>query len=149
MFHQANLNTIGLDPIVVNGISQNLSLFQAWVETVIVEVVRLVSWPVISLKHDDIAAFFAQRMVRDNCGYSMRYESTNGIINAVVVSSLGSGTGIANVCKASIPVTFPGKVRSGDADGFVSEQIGGDPLTVWVDLKGSEVRIRLRDGVAW
>lgn len=149
MFHQANLNTIGLDPITVNGISQNLSLLQAWVETVLVEVIRLVSWPVISLKHDDIAASFAQRMARDNCGYSMRYESTNGIINAVVLSSLGNSTGFANVCKAAIPVTFPGKVVSGDVDGFVSEQIGGDPLTVWVNLKGSEVTIRLKDGLAW
>jgi len=138
-----------VSPIIVNGISQNLSLLQAWVETVLAEVTRLVNWPVISLKHDDIAAYFAQRMVRDNCGYSMRYESSNGMINAVVISSLGNGSGIGNVCKASIPVTFPGKVINEDVNGFVSEQVGGDPLTVWVNLKGYEVRIRLEDGVAW
>jgi hypothetical protein len=103
-----------------------------WVETVVAEVRRLVSWPVVSLKHDDIAAGFTQRVVRDACNYTMSWESESGVITGVTVSA----PHVNNTCGASIPVTFPGTVRGEDVKGYVSEQIGSDPLTVWVQLGG-------------
>lgn len=41
MFHQANLNYQTAPNTVINGVSQKLSIFQAWVETVTQEMVRL------------------------------------------------------------------------------------------------------------
>lgn len=54
MFHQANLRQSDREEIVINGVSAQLSIFQAWVETVVQEFVRLVDWPIITLKHDDV-----------------------------------------------------------------------------------------------
>lgn len=41
MFHQANLNYLTAPETVINGDSSQLSLFQAWVETVVSEMIRL------------------------------------------------------------------------------------------------------------
>jgi hypothetical protein len=41
MFHQANLNYQTAPLTTINGVTQKLSLLQAWVETVTQEVVRL------------------------------------------------------------------------------------------------------------
>lgn len=57
MFHQANLRQIDVDETVINGDSAKLSIFQAWVETVVQEFVRLADWPMITLKHDDVCCF--------------------------------------------------------------------------------------------
>lgn len=54
MFHQANLRWEGVDKTTLNGVLGQYSLFQMWVETVVAEVTRLVNWPIISLKHDDV-----------------------------------------------------------------------------------------------
>jgi hypothetical protein len=55
MFHQANLRQTDVQPVLVNGVSQKLSIFQAWVETQVVEFTRLVNWPMITLKHADVS----------------------------------------------------------------------------------------------
>lgn len=55
MFHQANLRWEGVGKNTVNGISGQYSLLQMWVETVVAEVTRLVTWPIITLKHDDVS----------------------------------------------------------------------------------------------
>jgi hypothetical protein len=41
MFHQANLNYVTAGTTTINGVSAKLSMFQAWVETVVQEMVRL------------------------------------------------------------------------------------------------------------
>lgn len=46
-----------------------------------------------------------------------------------------------NVCTALVPVTVPGKVTS--TQGFTTEQIGSDPLTIWVSMTGSPVTFTL------
>lgn len=55
MFHQANLRQTDVGSITINGQSAQLSLIEMWVETVVQEFVRLVNWPIISLKHDDVS----------------------------------------------------------------------------------------------
>lgn len=55
MFHQANLRNVGVDYIKVNGESKKISIFQAWVETQVQEFVRLVDWPIITVKHQDVS----------------------------------------------------------------------------------------------
>lgn len=52
-----------------------------------------------------------------------------------------------NTCEAPVPVTVPGSVK--DLKGFKSEQMGLDPLTVWVALNGSPVTLQLAESVPW
>lgn len=137
MFHQANLhNTGGVTSITINGVSAQISLFQAWVETNVQEFVRLVNWPLISQQHSDMSAGFAARAARDACGYSISWTVNAGQITGVTVSCNNG-----NTCNSPIPVTFPASPTS--TNGFTTEQIGSDPLTVWVSLTGSPVSFTL------
>lgn len=128
MFHQANLNYLTAPKTTINGVTAQLSLFQTWVETVFQEMARLTTWPMISLKHDDMAAGFASRMARDFCAPSLAFTTnpTAKTITGVTVTAIG------NTCSALIPVTVPGKVTS--TQGFTTEQIGSDPLTSKLSL---------------
>lgn len=90
-----------------------------------------VNWPIVNSKHDDLVQNFSDRNTRDKCNYALtyNYDTAGGAIASVTVSA-----GTAN-CAARIPVTFPGPVKSqGTA---TAEQIGSDPLTLWVKLVGS------------
>lgn len=143
MFHQANLRQTDVKLVTINGVSKRYSLIQMWVETVVQEMIRIVNWPIISLKHDDIATTFANRMARDNCGIGMTYlmDAEAQQITGVQVTSNG------NTCSAAIPVTLPGAVL--DTKGFETEQAGNDPLTVWVQMTGAPVTLTLQNPVAW
>lgn len=59
MFHQANLRQTDVAPITINGVTAKISLLQAWVEVQVQEFVRLVNWPLITQKHDDVSNFYA------------------------------------------------------------------------------------------
>lgn len=76
-------------------------------------------------------------MARDNYKPSMTYtlDSTGKSTTAVTVSTTG------NTCSAPIPVTFPGTVV--DQKGATPEQVGSDPLVLWVKLSGSPVTFTL------
>ncbi|KAK2595975.1 hypothetical protein N8I77_013487 [Diaporthe amygdali] len=141
MFHQANLRTTGdLGTTTINGVAYTIGIFQAWVETVVQEYVRLLEWPIISMQQVDFSANFANRMTRDACSYGLTYDITSGSITGVTVTASG------NTCGTSIPVTVPGSVT--DTQGFTTEQIGSDPLTIWVQLSGSPVSFTLSQPVA-
>ncbi|KAH8593992.1 hypothetical protein B0O99DRAFT_184431 [Bisporella sp. PMI_857] len=144
MFHQANLRQTDVDNTVVNGVSGKYSLLQMWVETVALEVARIVTWPIISLKHDDIATAFSNRMTRDSCNYVLSYiqDAATRTIKGVIVT-----TRDGNSCSVPVPVTVPGTVLNNP--GFATEQIGNDPLTVWVVLSGDPVMLALGTAVAW
>ncbi|KAF2760099.1 hypothetical protein EJ05DRAFT_498070 [Pseudovirgaria hyperparasitica] len=137
MFHQANLRQTDVANSVVNGVSAKRSLLQIWVEVVLGEMTKLVTWPIISTKHDDLVQSFLDRMARDQCNYGMtyNYDAAGTSIVSVTVSALVS------TCTARIPVTFPGPVQSqGSA---TPEQLGSDPLTLWVLLEGTEQTFQL------
>ncbi|OQE18920.1 hypothetical protein PENFLA_c020G00457 [Penicillium flavigenum] len=135
MFHQANLRNIDVDPITINGVSEKYSIMQAWVEVQVQEFVRLAEWPIITLTHQEMSASFLARFNRDKCGYSLSYATSNQKITAVTVSATG------NTCTEPIPVTFP--VAPTSTQGFATEQLGADPLTVWIKLTGSPVTFTL------
>jgi hypothetical protein len=143
MFHQANLNYVTAPAITINGVSSKLSLFQAWVENLIQEYIRIVSWPVISLKHDDMGVGFKNRMVRDGCAPSLTWtiDPTAKTITGVTLTTTN------NICAVTIPVTVPGTVTS--TQGFTTEQMGGDPLTIWVKMAGSAISFTLTTPVAF
>jgi hypothetical protein len=56
MFHQANLRTTN-NPgtATINGVPKTLGIFQAWVETIVNEFVRVFDWPMLSLKQIDVS----------------------------------------------------------------------------------------------
>ncbi|TVY49354.1 hypothetical protein LOCC1_G001017 [Lachnellula occidentalis] len=141
MFHQANLNYLTASETTINGVSTKYSMLQAWVETVAQELIRLVDWPIISMKHDDIATTFANRMARDACGASLtlNVDPTAQTITGVTLTTTG------NTCSTTIPVTVPGPVVS--TQGFVTEQIGSDPLTIWIQMSGLPVTFTLSTAI--
>jgi hypothetical protein len=94
----------------------------------------------ISLKHDDIAASFANRMARDACAPKLSFTTSGTTITAVTLTTNG------NTCGVPIPVTVPGTVTS--TQGFTTEQIGSDPLTIWVKMSGSPVTFTLSTPVS-
>ncbi|KAF7949836.1 uncharacterized protein EAE97_003345 [Botrytis byssoidea] len=137
MFHQANLRYKGAATYTINGVTAQRSLLMAWVETVTTEFVRLVDWPLITHKHDDLAAIFVNRMTRDSCGASLSYQldTTSSSITGFTLSAKG------NTCSTPLPVTIPGSVT--DTKGATVEQIGNDPTTLWVTLSGAPVSFTL------
>jgi len=138
MFHQANLRTASINSTLVNGSLQKLSLVQIWVETIVAEYQRLVTWPLISLKQDDLASSYKARMKRDKCKPKMTsiLSSDGNSVVAVVVTTK------QNTCSRPIPVTVPGTVVNLPA-GATTEQVGNDPLTVWVTMNGAPVTLTL------
>lgn len=138
MFHQPNLRQIDVDPVTINGKTQKLSLIQMWVETIMAEFSRIVTWPIITLKHDHIALAFQERYVRDHCRPYIQFttssvsggNSTNASITGFTVYATTS-----NACDVPIPVTIPSGVK--DTLGNRIEQIGTDPATLWVKLDGT------------
>ncbi|KAN0071986.1 hypothetical protein V8E54_009715 [Elaphomyces granulatus] len=142
MFHQANLRNTGVPSVTINGVTAQLSLFQSWAETIVQEFVRLVDWPLISQKHGDMSTAFAARAARDACGYSISWTVDADQITGVTVSSNNGST-----CNSPIPVTFP--VSPTSTLGFPTEQIGNDPLTVWVSLTGNPVSMTLSTPISF
>jgi hypothetical protein len=142
MFHQANMRVEGLAPITVNGVTSNMSIFQAWVEVVVQEFTRLVNWPLVTLKQDDLATSFRNRQARDACGASMQYTISNNKITAL---TLGASTG--NSCSARIPITIPAGNTVTATQGSTSEKLGADPQTYWVQLSGAAKTFTLSSAV--
>lgn len=54
MFHQANLRNANSASITVGSSTGRYSIFQAWVETVVQELSRLVTWPIVSTTHQQV-----------------------------------------------------------------------------------------------
>ncbi|KAJ9624033.1 hypothetical protein H2203_005480 [Taxawa tesnikishii (nom. ined.)] len=142
MFHQANLRQSDVPSSTVGTQTGKLSLITIWVETVVQEMMRLTTWPIISLKHDDIATAFTNRMTLDNCkpNLSYTYSADGKSITGVTVTATN------NQCSVPVPVTFPSKATTSAVT--TSEQYGTDPLTVFVTLKGSPVTFTLSTPVA-
>ncbi|KAL3424693.1 hypothetical protein PVAG01_03974 [Phlyctema vagabunda] len=143
MFHQANMNYVTAGSTTINGVTQKLSMVEAWVETVVQEMMRLTTWPIITLKHDDIATAFAGRVVRDNCVPKLTWK-----VDPVTRSITGlTLTTNGNTCANAIPVTVPGPVTS--TAGHTTEKLGSDPLTIWVKMTGSPVTFTLSNPIAY
>ncbi|KAI9049443.1 hypothetical protein LZ554_006475 [Drepanopeziza brunnea f. sp. 'monogermtubi'] len=142
MFHQANLRQGDTATYTVGGLTGQLSLYQILVETVLQEMTRLTTWPIVTKKHDDIGTAFIDRMTRDKClpSLSYIYSASNTHITGVTLSA-----STTNSCSVPIPVQFPGPatVASPSSAVFTDEQLGSDPLTRWTTLSGSPVTYTL------
>ncbi|KAM7217685.1 hypothetical protein V8F06_006940 [Rhypophila decipiens] len=130
MFHQANLRQIDMPDFTVGSVTGKMSLVQIWVETVVQELVRLTNWPIVTLKHDDLAKVFIDRKTRDLCNPKGSYKITSsGTITGLVL------TANSNSCGVPIPVTAPGS-SSVSSGGSTLDQVGTEPPIRWVTLNG-------------
>ncbi|KAF3937723.1 hypothetical protein ABW19_dt0202882 [Dactylella cylindrospora] len=139
MFHQANMRTEGLTlnvSIAGTSLSAKYSLLQMWTETMVNELQRIINWPILTLKHDDLSTAYKNRMIRDQCDPQVAQIVNKGKVTSVIVST-PSGS-----CSAEVPVTVPGGVRESGSNIRV-EQIGADSPTIWVKLNGQPVTLTL------
>jgi hypothetical protein len=139
MFHQANLRQADQPTVTVGAKTGRMSLVQIWVEAVIQEMTRLTDWPIQSLKHDDVAQVFIDRMALDGCNPRLTW-NLNDDGSQIVGATLTTDD---NTCSVPVPVTLPGSaVVSG---GSVSpDLVGSEPLILWAEMKSNEVRFQLR-----
>ncbi|KAI8474659.1 MAG: hypothetical protein J3K34DRAFT_465487 [Monoraphidium minutum] len=98
MMHQANLARF-----------DGISLLQRWTQQVAAEFNRFATWPVTSLKLDDLKAAFEDRQARDACALSYALDvSPTGAVDGVVVTSAAPPGG---TCAA--PLLLPGGPSAG------------------------------------
>jgi hypothetical protein len=144
MFHQANLRQSDMETITVGTETGKMSLVMAWVETVAQEMYRLTDWPITSLKHDDIAQYFIDRMALDDCKPKLayRYADNGETIESVTVSTEG------NTCSVPVPVTIPAGSASASGGSSRADKVGSEPTIVWVTMGGSPVTLSLSQSVS-
>jgi hypothetical protein len=83
--HQANL-------AILDGSGKSLSM--RWVDAVVAEFGKYASWPLTSLKLDDLRAAFLARQARDACALSYALQvGANGTVTAVTVTSGAAADG--------------------------------------------------------
>ncbi|KAK6516527.1 hypothetical protein TWF506_006433 [Arthrobotrys conoides] len=107
---------------------------QANLRCVLNEFVQYVNWPIITKKHDDMATAFINRMARDQCQYNI---SWNTATDQKSITGFNVGCQTENKCSVPIPVTIPIGNSITNFGPFKTEQIGNDPLTLWVTLTGA------------
>jgi hypothetical protein len=133
MFHQINLRVADVLPTTINGVTKQRSLYMMWAETISQRFVSLCNWPLINLKEDDLITVYQDRMAKDMCNPTTQllFTTANNVtqVTGFVVGANG------NTCSVPIPVTLPGGTVT-DLQGSTTEQIGNDPLTLWVTLSG-------------
>jgi hypothetical protein len=144
MFHQANMRATGVGSYKVGSQTVN-SLLQIWVETVIQELVRLSNWPVITLKHDDIAKLFLDRETRDSCSPNLVYTYA---ADGKTISGATLYTANGNTCSVPVPVTFPGTASVGTGGSASSDKVGSEPLIMWATMAGQPVTFSLGSAVS-
>lgn len=158
MFHQANMRVADVPATTLNGESGQYSLLMSWIKVVTEEMTRMyvhvtlpylllltqrsTTWPIKTLKHDDIAQLFINRQTRDLCRPSMTWKASS---DGVSIESVSVYTAGGNSCGTTIPITVPGAVA--DTTGATREQLGSDPLTLWVTMSGASREYRLSSPV--
>jgi hypothetical protein len=101
-------------------------------------------WPMITKKHDDIGQAFLDRMARDQCSPILTWNYDEYVQNIVSVTLT---TALQNRCKVPIPVTIPVNAANPLPPGTTTEQLGSDPLTLWLKMTGSPVTVYLAEPI--
>lgn len=81
---------------------------------------------------------FNRRYVRDQCAPYIRSTLSS---NSSQITGFDVLAATNNTCAVTVPVTVPKAVA--DTKGFHTEQLGNDPLTIWVALSGEAVHFEL------
>jgi hypothetical protein len=98
----------------------------------------------ITKKHEDTGQAFLDRMARDQCSPILTWNYDEPGFNIVSVTLT---TALQNRCKVPIPVTLSVDAAKPLPAGSETEQIGSDPLTVWIRMTGYPVTINLAQPV--
>jgi len=132
-FHQANLRNEDIGK----------SLLEEWVTPVVNLYNQYVEWPLISQKIDDIMESFIKRANIEACEQQIKLNIED---NKVVSISVSAKKG-----DCTLPVTVPVAIDQSSLPADVTlEQVGKDPLTVWVPVKKGETKtIKLSGDVEW
>jgi len=119
------------------------SLLEDWTRSVVNLYTKYVDWPLISLKLDKQAETYIERAKLESCGPETKLILENNKIVSITIS--------ASVGDCSVPITVPGGVdESSLPDDAILEQIGKDPLTVWIPLKKGETKsFKLEPAYEW
>jgi len=139
MFHEGNLRNEDFQPVTIGTATGKFGMMQQWVERMVVEINKYFDWPVRSIKMDDLAAVYIDRISRDSCRpqYTMVIDDKTGIINEVKVQS-------TNDLKIDIAGDFEAKCRAPllalrnvdfqKSDVEKVEKFGDEPPTAWIVL---------------
>ncbi|KAJ3317489.1 hypothetical protein HDU76_001159 [Blyttiomyces sp. JEL0837] len=165
MFHQANLRNADLT--AVNGTvlpdttalrylaaypgggtkayrGGTLGLLQAWAESITAAYNQYTTWPMVTYKVDELESRAQARVTRETAGV---------VVTLVNASRFGFNTLQVSTVKPCVAgVSFPKGVTSSwfvtPGATWVYEQLGSDPLTVWVPLNAGEtVTMKLKANV--
>ena len=136
-FHQANIRYYPKEG------KYGESLLEDWTRSVVNLYTKYVDWPLISLKIEKHAETYHERAKLETCGHETKFIIKNNLITGISVSA-SSGD-----CK--VPITVPGGVnKSSLPAGATLEQVGKDPLTVWIPLKKGETKsFQLEPALEW
>jgi len=136
-FHQANLRYYKKEG------KYGESLLEDWTRAVVGAYTKFVDWPLISIKIDRQAEVFLERAELEKCGHESRLVIENGKVTGISVK--------ATKGSCTVPITIPSNVKTSSLpSGAKTEQIGNDPLTVWVPLKKGETKtIGLKQSLNW
>src|SRR5580704_15241651 len=140
MFHQINLRVADVATTTINCVTKQRSFYQMWAETIGPGFTKMTNWPLVQVTNDQLITVYWQRMLKDQCNPNTKLIfSKSGTTTTITGFTVGA-TG--NTCSVPIPVTLPsGTVTS--LQGATTEQIGNDPLTIWVTLSGQPVTYTL------
>ncbi|OUM59544.1 hypothetical protein PIROE2DRAFT_14877 [Piromyces sp. E2] len=140
MFHEGNLRNEDFPETVVGGkVKGKFGMMQQWVERMVIELNKYFDLPVLSVKMDDLAATYIDRISRDSCKpyYTMVIDKETNIIKEVKVES-------TNELELSIVGDYPAKCRAPllamrnagfmKNDEIEIEKIGKEPETGWIVL---------------
>ncbi|KAI8825008.1 uncharacterized protein EV422DRAFT_564363 [Fimicolochytrium jonesii] len=135
MFHQANLRSANMPTITVanSGATGRFGLAQQWAENIVGTLTKAVRWPIISAHMDVHHEAFRNRAKRDLCKPTLtlsidRTASSSSYLKAI-------GFSVATESNCTLAITLPVPVL-GPCGGCRLEQVGVDPLTVWVPMVG-------------
>ncbi|KYK60816.1 extracellular serine-rich protein [Drechmeria coniospora] len=139
MFHQANMRQTDVESITVGSQTGKMSLIMSWVETIAQEMYRLTNWPIISLKHDDIATYFLNRQALDACKPKVSYTFAadgNTIVSVTVTTK-------DNTCSVPVPVTFPTGTVTASGGTSTLDKVGSEPPISWLKFSGKAITLKL------
>ncbi|OUM66707.1 hypothetical protein PIROE2DRAFT_29580, partial [Piromyces sp. E2] len=103
------------------------SLLEDWTRSVVSYYTKFVDWPLVSLSINQQAETFLERAKLEACGHKTQFIIENNKVVGISVS--------ASKDECTVPVTIPtGVKKSSLPDDARLEQLGNDPLTVWIPL---------------
>ncbi|ORX50616.1 hypothetical protein BCR36DRAFT_583203 [Piromyces finnis] len=140
MFHEGNLRNADFQEVTIGKATGKFGMMQQWVERMVVEVGKYLDWPMISVKMDDLAASYIDRISRASCQpqYTMVIDDDSGIIKEVKVESQAEvKLNIVGDYKAQCraPLFVMRNVEFNEKHDIQNvEKIGDEPPTAWIIL---------------